>query len=94
LDSCDIYAFERPFGGRDKINPLRLYVPGRMFLMKATGTMIEDLVAIPEFLLSHRKPKEFAAFSFVPNKALALERLRTPCLLIPHLYRETYRRRS
>ena len=49
LDSPDIYAFERPFGGRDKINPLRLYEPGRMFLMKATGTMFEDLVAIPGF---------------------------------------------
>jgi hypothetical protein len=36
------------------------------------------LVAIPGFLLSHRNPKEFAVFSFVSSKAVALKRPLAP----------------
>ena len=38
----------------------------------------EDLVAIPGFNLERLNPKEFAVFSFVSSRAIALEHLRTP----------------
>jgi hypothetical protein len=75
LDSSGIYAFERPFGGHDKIDGLRHDVQDRGFAIQLIGRKFEDLVAIPGFLLNRLIPKEFAVISFVPNMALALERL-------------------
>ena len=51
----------------------------------AKELLLLDVVAIAGFNLNRLNPKEFAAFSFVSCKAIALDRSRTPLTaLITH----------